>query len=242
MIGSLHGVIAVHRCMQGRLDEAQQAFETRRVVLQEAKLGPITYVEEFDGLIAGYLATGRDRDVEAAEVLATANRHVSDARLSVWEGQVLLFECVRALVRLGRDGEAQAVRDRLAQLAASNVPPRAFLAWADGLLEPDPILARDHLAEAVARFETLGRRVDLGRCLLDLAEVEEQPENENGRLVERGWGLLESCGARLFLRDGAACRSALASVRRAADDPGTAPPRRASRKEAPGDRHRHPAR
>jgi hypothetical protein len=201
VIGSINGVIAMHRCLQGRLDDAQRAFEARQVVFDGAKLGPITYVEEFDGLILGYLASGRGRDLEAAEALVAANHRVSDARLSVWEGQILLFECVRALVRLGRLEEATVVRGRLAELALANVPPRAFLAWADGLLDPDPGRARDRLAEAAARLEALGRRVDLGRCLLDLAATEERLGNEAGQLVERGRGLLEACGAMLFLRD-----------------------------------------
>jgi tetratricopeptide (TPR) repeat protein len=199
VIGSINGVIAMHRCLQGRLDDAQRAFEARQVVFDGAKLGPITYVEEFDGLILGYLASGRGYDLEAAEALAAANRRVSDARLSVWEGQILLFECIRAFVRLGRLEEATVVRGRLAGLALANVPPRAFLAWADGLLDPDPGRARDLLAEAAARLEALGRRVDLGRCLLDLAAAEERLGNKAGQLVERGRGLLNACGAMLFL-------------------------------------------
>ncbi len=186
VIGSINGVIAIHRCLQGRLEDAQRAFEARRAVFEGANLGPIAYVEEFDGLILGYLASGRGRDLEAAEALVAANRRVSDARLSVWEGQILLFECVRALVRLGRLEEATVARDRLAGLAMSNIPPRAFLAWADGLLEPDPVRDRDLLAEAAARFEALGRPVDLGRCLLDLAAAEERLGNESDQLVERG--------------------------------------------------------
>ncbi len=201
VIGSINGVIAIHRCLQGRLDDAQRAFEARQAVFDGANLGPIAYVEEFDGLILGYLASGRGRDLEAAEALVAANGRVSDARLSVWEGQILLFECVRALVRIGRPEEAAVVRDRLAGLATSNIPPRAFLAWADGLLAHNQGRARDLLSEAAGRFEALGRRVDLGRCLLDLAGAEERLGNEHGQLVVRGRGLLETCGALLFLRD-----------------------------------------
>jgi hypothetical protein len=47
----------------------------------------------------------------------------------------------------------------------------------------------------------LDRRVDLGRCLLDLAAAEERLGNESGQLVERGRGFLAACGAMLFLRD-----------------------------------------
>jgi len=238
IVASVHGEIAMHRCMQGRLDEADAAFAARRAIFRQAKLGSIAYVEEFDGLIAGLLAAGRGRHGEAAEILVDANRRVSDARLSVWEGQVLLFECVRALVRLGRDAEAIAVRSRLAQLASSNVPPRAFLAWVDGLLEPDPGRARDHLAEAVVRFEALGRRIDLGRCLLDRAAAERRLGNEAAALTARGRALLEACGARLFLPACAPGGSGPTGPESDAEDsagPGAAPARH---REASREQHR----
>lgn len=199
MIASVHGVVAVHRCLQGRLDEAQAAFEARRATFTQAQLGKITYVEEFDGLIGSYLAIGRGRDGEAADILTEANRRVSDERLSVWEGQILLLECIKVLVRLGRAAEAVAVRDRLALLASSNVPPRAFLAWADGLLASDPATALDRLEEAVARFEALGRRIDMGRSLLDVADTEGRLGIDARPAMVRGQAILEACGAQLFL-------------------------------------------
>jgi hypothetical protein len=198
IIASIQGELAIMHGLRGELVEAQQAFDARRAVFQAAKLGSIMYLEEFDGLIAAYIAMGDGRHQEVAEVLAAANRQVSDARLSVWEGQTLLFECVKAMVRLGRAEEAAAVRDRLERLASSNVPPRAFLAWADGLLEPDPALARSHLLEAVARFEALDRRVDLGRCLADLAGAIERSGGDSRPTLDRARGILEACGAGLF--------------------------------------------
>jgi hypothetical protein len=84
-------------------------------------------------------------------------------------------------------------------LAVDNIPPRAFLAWADGLLDADPGRASDQLAEAVARLEALDRRVDLGRCLLDLAAARSQLGEPADDLAARGRAILEACGARLFL-------------------------------------------
>jgi hypothetical protein len=157
------------------------------------------YLEEFDGLIRAFIAMGSGLHEEAAAILVEANRRVSDARLSVWVGQALLFECVRALVGLGRTAEAAAVRDRLEWLCASNVPPRAFLAWADGLLAPDPAVARAHLRDAVARFEALGRWIDVGRSLADLARATEELGEDAGPELDRARGILEARGAGLFV-------------------------------------------
>ena len=74
-------------------------------------------------------------------------------------------------------------------------------AWADGLLEPDARGARDHLAEAVARFEALGRPIELGRCLIDLAEAERRLGEDHHPSLDRARKELESCGALLFLHD-----------------------------------------
>ena len=172
-----------------------------RAILAEEEIDYALYVDEFDALVSGYVAVGRGHDERAADDLADGSQRLTDERLSIWVGQLLLFECVKALVRLGRREEAIPHRDRLAGLAAENVPPRAFLAWADGLLEPDARGARDHLAEAVARFEALGRPIELGRCLTDLAEAERRLGEDHHPSLDRARKELESCGALLFLHD-----------------------------------------
>jgi class 3 adenylate cyclase/tetratricopeptide (TPR) repeat protein len=198
IVASIEGERAIMHGRRGELTEAQRALDARRAVVQAANLDSVPYLEEFDGLIGAYIAMGHGRHEEAAEILVEASGRVSDARLSVWLGQALLFEGVRVLVGLGRPAEAGGVRDRLQRLATSNVPPRAYLAWADGLLAADPMLARAHLGEAVARFEALGRRVDLARCLADLARVTEDLGEDPGPTRERARGILEACGAGLF--------------------------------------------
>ena len=196
-----HAILALVRSTRAELEDTERSLGEFRAILEEERIGSAMYTEEVGALIAGYVAIGRGRDVLAADILAEGSRRVTDERLSVWMGQLLLLECVKALVRLGRRDEANSERDRLAILAAGNVPPRAFLAWADGLLETDPRVARDHLCEAVARFEALDRRIDLGRCLIDLAGAQRRSGEDHRPALDRGRRILESSGALLFLRD-----------------------------------------
>jgi class 3 adenylate cyclase/tetratricopeptide (TPR) repeat protein len=201
VVAFFHAVTALVMCSRAALDGAEDAMRRCRAILEEEQIGYAMYVEEFDALVTGLIAAGRGEDGKAADILADGSRRVSDKQLSVWVGQVLLLECVRVLVRRGRREEAVPHRDRLARLAAGNLPPRAFLAWADGLLEPDDRVARDLLAEAVARFEALGRPIELGRCLIDLAEPQRRLGEDPRPTLARARETLGSCGAALFLRD-----------------------------------------
>ena len=193
------------RAVEGLLDAlrgdpagAAAGSEDFSRLLAGVDISSVSYVEEVTGLLDGYALLGRGDPAGAADVLAAAQARVPPERLSVWFGQLLLFEGVAAAVRAGHPADARASRDRLAGLAADNVPPRAFLAWADGLLETDPDRARRHLEEAATRLETLGRRVDLGRCLLDLADARAGLSGEVDDIAARGRAILEACGAVRF--------------------------------------------
>jgi class 3 adenylate cyclase/tetratricopeptide (TPR) repeat protein len=202
LVAYVNAVLALGACPRGRLEEAERRLAACRTTLEEERIEYVMYVDEFDALVTAYAAEGRGDAELAASVLAEASDRLSDERLSVWLGQLLLFECVRALVRLGRLEESLPHRGRLERLAIGNAPPRAFLAWADGLLEPDPGRARDLLAEACDRFEVLGRRIDLGRCLLDLTEAERRLGEPGADATwARGVRILEDCDARLFLHE-----------------------------------------
>lgn len=194
-------VEAIVACMRCDVDGGRERIAGFLALLAHVDVSSVPYFEEITGIVEGYVALGEGREAEAARILAAATRNVRDERLSVWFGQVLLFECVATSARAGRTADARLARDRLALLAAANVPPRAFLAWADGLLEPDPARSRDLLADAAARFEVLGRLVDLGRCLLDVGAVEQHLGNDGAAAVARGAAILQQCGAGLFLRN-----------------------------------------
>jgi hypothetical protein len=121
----------------------------------------------------------------------------------VWGGQNLLLESVRTLALTGRNDEAGQFRGRLERMGLTSVPARAFQAWADGLLEPDRVKARDLLEDAARRMEDLGRRIDLGRCLIDLASAEREVGGDPAPTLARARDILSSCRAVVFLPEAA---------------------------------------
>ena len=80
---------------------------------------------------------------------------------------------------------------------------RAFLLWAEGLLEPDPAGARRVLGEAAGEFEALGRRIEVGRCLIDLAAAERRLGDDPHATLSRAREILRDCGAGLYLSEAA---------------------------------------
>lgn len=102
-------------------------------------------------------------------------------------------------VRLDRDSTT--FRNGLARLAERSASAEVFLAWADGLLERDPGVARRMLSRAAERFEALGRRLDFGRCLADLAATERRLGEDPIATLARARDVLASCGAALFVRE-----------------------------------------
>jgi class 3 adenylate cyclase/tetratricopeptide (TPR) repeat protein len=189
--------IAYLDAVRGNPDEAERVLAEARPILDE---NPEPWLQGWAPLIAGHIAQGRGRDEEAAEVLANGAGPLL-GRILVWGGKNLLLECVRSLVRVGRVEDARTFRDRLGTLAITSVPAHAMLAWADGLLEPDPAAARDRLVEATLRLEQLGNRIELGRCLIDLASAERRLGDEPSSTAARAHEILDSCGAHLFLRE-----------------------------------------
>jgi tetratricopeptide (TPR) repeat protein len=181
--------LAVLHALRLELDEAESLVpEIRQIVRAE----PEPWLQGWAVLIDGLLAFGRGDLEAAADRLAEGTLPIVD-RMFVYGGASVLLECVRALVRVGRAEEAKPFRDRLAWLAVYSVPARAFLGCAEGLLSRSPGPIRG----AVAGLEEIGWELELGRALLDLAAMTSDPE-----AAARGRGLLERCGAPLFLRDG----------------------------------------
>jgi len=189
--------IALIHALRGQLEEAEQSLEELRPIVQE---NPEPWIQGWPPLVAGLVAQGRGREEEAARILAEGARPLL-GRLFVYGGKSLLLECVRSLVRVGRAAEALPFRDRLQRLAASSTPARAFLAWADGLLEPEPDKARALLADAARQLEALEHRVEVGRCLIDVAQAEHRLRIDPTPTLARAREILVSSGATLFLRE-----------------------------------------
>jgi ATP/maltotriose-dependent transcriptional regulator MalT len=184
--------------LRGDVDEADTLLEELRAMVRQSAE---TYHEGWVELIQVLLARARGNDVAATEALLERGRLAVDL-LEPWGGNLLLLECVRSLVRDGRRDEAEPYRRRLAELSAISASSRAFLAWVDGLLATQPTDAQRSLGEAVDRFESLERRVERARCLIDLAEVERSMGEDPEPTLAHAMALLRTCGATLFLDEG----------------------------------------
>jgi class 3 adenylate cyclase len=189
--------IAYLHALRGEPDGAQRVLDEARPIIDA---NPEPWLQGWAPLIAAHIAQGRGRHAAAADILADGARPLLD-RIFVWGGKNLLIECVRSLALVGRAEEARAFRDRLETLAASSAPARATLAWADGLLEPRPEAARRLLLDAAGRLERLENRIELGRCLVDLAAAQSRTGDDPSATAARARDILDACGARLFLRD-----------------------------------------
>jgi ATP/maltotriose-dependent transcriptional regulator MalT len=182
--------------LQDRLDEAEALLAEAGPVVEQMSE---TYHEGWLPLIAAFIA--RARGHEAATELLLDGARDATGRLEAWAGQLLLVECVRTLVRSGRREEAPPFRQELARIAATSIPARTALTWCDALLEPDPRRSSAALAQTAEALERLRRRLDLGRCLEDLAARERELGDEGGRTLARAREVLASCGAELLLRE-----------------------------------------
>ena len=195
---ALHRIAYLH-AVRGEPDEAARVLAEARPILA---VNPEPWLQGWDPLIDYYILQARndDDDDAAARLLwERAGRQVD--RVLVWGGKHLLLECVRSLVRAGRAGEVHPFVARLHELGTTSVPARTFLRWADGLVAGDAPTRRNALAAAVEQLTALGQRVDVARCLFDLAAVQHELGEDAVTSEARGRRLLHECGAVMFLRE-----------------------------------------
>jgi tetratricopeptide (TPR) repeat protein len=202
--GMRSGALAWVLAVRGQLDEAETLFGTSDE--WEAQ-NPEPQVRVPLYVIGAVLARARgDAEGERALLMEGA-AYTGDQEQNTLES--LLTDLVRALVRLGRRDEARAYVQRLARSAAARPVALPFEVAARGLVAEDPEEAVRLLDQAAAEFERLGRRVDLARCLLDLAGVEPAAGRDPRPTIERAIRLLRECDAVLYLRE---AEEALAST------------------------------
>jgi class 3 adenylate cyclase/tetratricopeptide (TPR) repeat protein len=185
------------RVLRLDLDEAEGLLVELRGIVEQ---GAESYHEGWADVIEALIARARGDEAKATAVLV-AGAARSGRRLEPWGGQLLLLECVRSLAHAGRVADAAPFRELLAGMARTSGAAAAFLAWADGTLEREPAAARALIANAVERFEALGRRVEHGRCQIDLADAERELGHDPGPSLVAAREILGGCGAALFLRD-----------------------------------------
>jgi class 3 adenylate cyclase/tetratricopeptide (TPR) repeat protein len=112
----------------------------------------------------------------------------------------LLFHLIQTLVLSGRPSETDEPLGHLRGVARGRPHSEAFLAWAEGLLAPDPEEGATRLRAAVETFRRLGRRIDEARCLMDLARSVRASGRDGTAEETRARELLTTCGAEVFLR------------------------------------------
>lgn len=181
--------------LRGDLGEAARSLAELRALSQD--VGEV-YPALWLPLLSGLYARASGRREEAARILLEGARRQA-GRTEIWGSINLLIEAARMLAHRGRRAEAGEPRALLAALAPRSRPAAAFLAWADGLLEPEPERALARLRAGASLLRELARRVELGRCLTDCARVEAALGRDPGPALAEARALLEGCGAPLFL-------------------------------------------
>jgi tetratricopeptide (TPR) repeat protein len=120
----------------------------------------------------------------------------------------LLLELIRVLGPSHGD-EVRSVSGRLERSAAVRGAAVPHFLVAQGLTTGDPAEAVARLEQAATTFEGRGRRIDLARCLLDLARARAADGQDPRPDAERAVKLLRECDAQLFLPEAEAALAEL---------------------------------
>jgi class 3 adenylate cyclase/tetratricopeptide (TPR) repeat protein len=154
-----------------------------------------------------FFALARARRLELAgrtdEALDCLLQGIADSseHLDAHEGEGLLFEAIRMLLIGGRIDEATEKLELIRRVATGRVHAEANADWAEALIEHDLDRRIAFLRRAVDVFDRLGRRIDLGRCLLDLARAERELRLDPRPSAERARDLFVECTATLRAAD-----------------------------------------
>jgi class 3 adenylate cyclase/tetratricopeptide (TPR) repeat protein len=197
LIGYGLGSLAYVKTLRGDLAAAERVLPEIAAIIDQSL---DSYMQANEALVRSLIAQARGQLDDACAILADATDSIGD-RIQGWRGQDLLLECIRCHVKAGRPAVALAAEERLKALSRKSSPARAFATCARGLLEADPERSRALLADAAAQFESLERRIDLARCLIDLAETERRIGDDPGPKLHQAREILKSAGALLFVRE-----------------------------------------
>jgi class 3 adenylate cyclase/tetratricopeptide (TPR) repeat protein len=204
VVGMRLGALARVLALRGATAEAEAMF---REAASITRANPEPQVEApmhvTEALVARALGDG-DRELEVLH---------DGAAMSVGQEQNskedLLFELIRRLLEAGRRDEAWRWMDELTRSAAIRPVARPVDRWARALLAEDPGESAELLEAVAAELESLPRRIELARCLADLAAARARLGQDPRPDLERARDLLVECGATLYLGD---VESALAAA------------------------------
>jgi tetratricopeptide (TPR) repeat protein len=195
MVAALHDQATV-QLLRGNLQEARRLNEEN--VRLQGEIPVEFQAEPYEAVLKGRLAEALGTPEEAmARYVKTLDRLAGEMTTGYVE--VAVFEAVRLLSREGRRAEAEPYADRLREVANGRPHAEAFSWWADGILADAARDAAVLFEKAAARFESLGRRIDLARCLLDLAEAQRQIGMDPRPTLTQAHGVIVETGANLYL-------------------------------------------
>jgi tetratricopeptide (TPR) repeat protein len=140
------------------------------------------------------------RTAEALDCLLNGIEETG-SQIDTQQGEGLLFESIRMLAHAGRVDEATEMLHILRRVAKGRLHAEAYAEWAEALIENSADRRIDFLQRATEVFGRLGRRIDQGRCLVDIARAERDLGLDPRPSLERARELFTECRALLRLAE-----------------------------------------
>ena len=184
------------RLLQGDVQSSRDLLDRSGMTVEDEEAQSIPYAAVF----LADLAEAEGRPEEATAMNLDAIDRLSPSFLADIE-ETLYFDAIRRLLEAGRAEEAEPIRERLANLAEIRPHASTYARWADGLSAADAEQEGVILEEVVASWEVLGRPIDQGRSLLDLAHAVAEKGGDPIPILAMALDLFETCGAELYARE-----------------------------------------
>jgi class 3 adenylate cyclase/tetratricopeptide (TPR) repeat protein len=194
LLGMRLGSLGWIRLLRGDLDEASELLERSE---RHLRGNPEPQSAMLAHLQGGLVAEAQGLDEEAIGRYREAREIGRE-----YSGQAAVeasLELARLLMRAGRDAEAASAT---IEFTGEVTPAAAAFATAiRGLVAVDPWSSVSLLRDAAGRFEALGKKIDLARCLLDLGRAQQRAGEDARPTYERARDLLTECDAQRYLAE-----------------------------------------
>ncbi|HJR19417.1 MAG TPA: AAA family ATPase [Actinomycetota bacterium] len=189
---------ALSHITAGNVEEAERAWEEAEpVMLQNPEPQALRWVPILRAWIR--LARG-EREGAATELAGAVEEYLAPGKAfdEMPSGAVTLLELVRTLVHLGRTTEAVRYVELFGSTSLNKDRYRLMADWGRALVKSDPSEAKQELESVIERLRKHERRVDIARCMIDVARVQRRFGEDPGHTLARARQILEECGAKLF--------------------------------------------